>query len=178
MKQITREGTDIIKEKNAGNTEEHENYGERGRFLPIFFWTDWEARKKKSINMNENEQQKTGKNGISMRISPKSLDVGSNGQFQQYMTFFGIYHTIQRKWNVVGRSRDGISGRQYIQNSYPIISIGKLYYFYVQLCIGMFKDIHSCQIMSGFHAKQESQESNSFYQEIIQGNYKGKRYSA
>ncbi len=42
--------------------------------------------------MNENEKQKTDKHDTDSRIAPKSLDTGSNGQFQQYMTFFGIYH--------------------------------------------------------------------------------------
>ncbi|CAG0997476.1 hypothetical protein METP3_03062 [Methanosarcinales archaeon] len=41
--------------------------------------------------MNENKIQKTDKQDMNLRIAPKSLDTGSNGQFQQYMTFFGIY---------------------------------------------------------------------------------------
>jgi hypothetical protein len=42
--------------------------------------------------MIENEKQKTDKQDMDIRIAPKSLDIGSNEQFQEYMKFFGIYN--------------------------------------------------------------------------------------
>jgi len=42
--------------------------------------------------MNENEKQRTDYQEMNMRIATKSLDTGSNEQFQEYMTFFGIYN--------------------------------------------------------------------------------------